>query len=59
VRSRPTTAYTSIGICLDKNIVVERHDADAGSEGARSILGALGEALQVAADQIDGEVTEP
>lgn len=52
-------AYTSIGICLDKNIAVERHDADTGTEGARSVLGALGEALLIAADSIDGEVTGP
>jgi transposase-like protein len=48
-------AYTSIGICLDKNIAVERHDADTGTENARSVLGALGEALLIAADSIDGE----
>jgi hypothetical protein len=44
---------------VKSHIDLERHDADTGTEGARSVLGALGEALQVAAARIDGEVTEP
>lgn len=50
---------TSAAIALDKHAAIEKHDADAGTEGARSVLGALGEALQVAAARIDGEVTDP
>ncbi|HEY9367554.1 hypothetical protein [Streptomyces sp.] len=50
-------AYTSIGIAIDKHVVLERHDADAGAEGARSVLGALAAGLQLAAEQIDGPVT--
>jgi hypothetical protein len=50
---------TGAAVAFDKHLAADRHDADAGTEGARSVLGALGEALQVAAARIDGEVTDP
>jgi hypothetical protein len=50
---------TMAAIAIDKHLAIDRHDADLGTEGARSVLGALGEALMVAADRIDGEITEP
>ena len=45
---------TAYGIMADKHMAFERHDADTGAAGARSVLGRLGEALQLAAEQIDG-----
>lgn len=40
------------GILVDKHAVLTRIDADPGVESARSLLGDLGRALGVAADQI-------
>lgn len=48
---------TAAGIAFDKHIGAEKHDADAGAEGARSVLGALAAGLQLAAEQIDGPAT--
>jgi hypothetical protein len=50
---------TAAAVAFDKHLAADKHDADTGTEGARSVLGALGEALQVAAARIDGEVTDP
>lgn len=51
-------AYTAIAIAIDKHAVLEKLDSDSGAAGARSMLGALGEALQVAAEQINQTPTE-
>lgn len=47
-------AYTSIGICVDKSIAVERHDTDSGVDQARSMLAGLSDALGAAARALDG-----
>lgn len=47
-------AYTAIGICLDKTIRIEQHDADSGTEQARSMLAGLSDALGAAARALDG-----
>lgn len=54
-------AYTSIAISLDKHLALVRHDGDAGGdlESARSLLGDLGRALGVAADQLGREYETP
>lgn len=54
-------AYTSIGISLDKHLALVRHDGDTGGdlENARSLLGDLGRALGLAADQLGREYETP
>lgn len=54
-------AYTSIAICLDKHLALVRHDGDAGGdlESAKSLLGDLGRALGIAADQLGREYETP
>jgi hypothetical protein len=47
-------AYTSIGIAVDKHLALIRVDADAGTEEARSMIGALAAGLQVAYEQMQG-----
>lgn len=47
-------AYTSIGIILDKHLLLTRHDDDT-SDGAKSMLGALAAGLQVAYDRMRDE----
>lgn len=42
-------AYVAIGIALQRHLELERHDSDNGVEGAKSMLGALADALRVAA----------
>lgn len=44
---------TSAAIAFDKHLLAERHDADTGAAGARSVLGQLAAGLAVAADIID------
>lgn len=44
----------SAATAFDKHLVAERHDADTGAAGARSVLGQLAAGLQLAAEQIDG-----
>src|SRR4051812_29834207 len=45
---------TAAAVAIDKHAVLEKLDTDTGSAAAKSMLGALGEALQVAADNING-----
>lgn len=45
---------SAAGTALDKHIALERVDTDSGVDAAKSVLGQLGEALQVAADQLNG-----
>lgn len=45
----------SAATAFDKHLVGEKHDADSGAVGARSVLGALAAGLQLAAEQIDGQ----
>ncbi len=54
-------AYTSIAISLDKHLALVRHDGDTGGdlESARSLLGDLGRALGLAADQLGREYETP
>lgn len=54
-------AYTSIAISLDKHLALVRHDGDTGGdlESARSLLGDLGRALGVAAEQLGREYEPP
>lgn len=54
-------AYTSIAVALDKHLALVRHDGDTGSdlESARSLLGDLGRALGLAADQLGREYETP
>lgn len=59
VLDRPPTGdlrnlMISAATALDKHLVAERHDADTGAAGARSVLGQLAAGLQLAAEQIDG-----
>jgi transposase-like protein len=59
----PTTdlrnLMVSAGVAFDKHIAADRHDAETGAEGARSVLGALGQALQMAAEDLGEAVGEP
>lgn len=48
----------SAATAFDKHLKADLHDSDAGAEGAKSVLGALGAALQVAAGEL-GEPAEP
>ena len=54
-------AYTSIAISLDKHLALVRHDGDSGGdlESAKSLLGDLGRALGIAADQLGREYETP
>jgi hypothetical protein len=54
-------AYTSIAVALDKHLALVRHDGDTGGdlESARSLLGDLGRALGLAADQLGREYETP
>lgn len=45
---------TAAAIAIDKHAVLEKLDTDNGAAGARSMLGELGAALQVAAGQMNG-----
>jgi hypothetical protein len=45
-------AYAALGISVDKHLALVKHDADPGTEAARSLLTGLGEALQLAAGQL-------
>jgi hypothetical protein len=48
-------AYTAIGIAVDKSIRLEQHDVGDSTEGAKSLLGSLSDALGVAARNLDGD----
>jgi hypothetical protein len=48
---------TAAAVAFDKHMAADRHDADSGAEGARSVLGALALGIGIAAAQIDGSVT--
>jgi transposase-like protein len=50
--------FTSVAICIDKAAKLTEQDSGDGSAGARSLLGRLGEALQVAAGQFDAEAAD-
>ncbi|MGS2641693.1 hypothetical protein [Streptosporangium sp. G12] len=45
-------AYTALGIAIDKHDKLIKMDSDNGAEHAKSVLGALADALQVVADQL-------
>ena len=49
---------TSAAVAIDKHAVLEKLDTDDGAAGAKSMLGQLGAALQVAAEQINGASEE-
>ncbi|MFI7532596.1 hypothetical protein [Streptosporangium sp. NPDC049376] len=46
---------TAYGIFIDKHVVLERLDSDNGASEARSMLGAIAEALEVAAANLPDE----
>lgn len=50
-------AYTSMAICIDKHLALVKHDSDGGAANARSMLGALAEALEVAAEHLPPDET--
>lgn len=50
--SEVRNAYAALGIAVDKHTALEKVDAGSGAEGAASMLGSIGDALRVAADQI-------
>lgn len=50
------SAFTAIGIAIDKSIVLERHDSADGAADAKSMLGSLADALGMAARGLDGDV---
>lgn len=52
--SEVRNAYTSIGIILDKHLLLTRNDDDT-ADGAKSMLGALAAGLQVAYERIQAE----
>jgi transposase-like protein len=45
---------TSAAVAIDKHAVLEKLDVDSGAASAKSMLGELGAALQVAADHMNG-----
>lgn len=45
----------SVSIAITASLRIDDHDADTGSEGAKSMLGALATGLQVAYDQMQNE----
>jgi len=45
---------TAAAVAIDKHAVLEKLDTDSGAAGARSMLGELGAALQIAAGQMNG-----
>lgn len=49
------SAYTAIGIALDKSIRLEQHDSDDSASGAKSMLGDLGKTLRTVADALETE----
>jgi len=59
LRDRPPATdlrnlMTSAAVAIDKHAVLEKLDTDSGAAGARSMLGELGAALQIAAGQMNG-----
>jgi hypothetical protein len=42
----------SVGIAIDKHLVITKHDADPGTDSAKSMLADLGRALGVAAEAL-------
>lgn len=48
-------AYTSIAIAADKSAMLVRQDSDGGTEHARGVIGALGDALKTAAENLPDE----
>ena len=51
--ARDTQAlYTALGISVDKHLVITKHDADPGTDSAKSMLADLGRALGVAAEAL-------
>lgn len=48
-------AYTSMAICIDKHLALVKHDSDGGASEARSMLSAIAEALEVAAQQLPAD----
>jgi hypothetical protein len=52
------SAYTSLAICVDKAVKLEAADAGDGSSSAKSLLGQIGRALGVAAEQMPADDAE-
>jgi hypothetical protein len=51
--ARDTQAlYTALGITVDKHVMIVKHDADPGTDSAKSMLADLGRALGVAAEAL-------
>lgn len=48
-------AYTSMAICIDKHLALVKHDANSGANEARSMLSAIAEALEVAAEHLPAD----
>ncbi|MGW3196326.1 hypothetical protein ACWDBD_17405 [Streptomyces sp. NPDC001118] len=44
--SEVRSAYTAVGIAIDKSLVLERHDSGSGTDGAKSMLDALAEGIR-------------
>lgn len=49
---------TAVGTAVKSHTELERVDAGTGADNAKSMLGQLGEALQVAADQLNGTTSD-
>jgi len=45
-------AYAALGIATDKHLALVKHDADPGTDKARSLLAGIGDAFKAAADQL-------
>lgn len=48
-------AYTAIGIAIDKSVRLEQYDTSDSAASAKSLLGSLAEALDVAAQSLNTE----
>lgn len=57
--SEVRSAYTAIGIAIDKSIVLERHDTVDGAAGAKSMLANLADALGIVANNPPSQTQPP
>lgn len=53
------SAYTAIGIAIDKSLVLERHDSVESTDGTRSMLDALAEGIRRFAQSDEPPAGEP
>lgn len=53
------SAFTAIGIAIDKSLVLERHDSTGGDSGAASMLDALAEGIRRFAQSDEPPAEEP